>query len=261
MLSMLWESVDAADALSERFGFNDALSVVDWISDTLWDTWATPVDQCDRIVMSDRNLLAWMTTGRGRVIAKWSTSPELFQRLADTTKLTMWLHGRGVPVAAPIPAKDGRLRVQLGDISLGVFPVVDGDLLDVDDLAQVVQAGHLLATLHEELAVYSHPIDGGKPVGHEQLVQNDFRSANILHDGTSITAVLDFDDASYRTRVADLAQATVLLSTRYHNWCPTSPFIREAFVAAYQDYIPLTDPEQHELRRQVAAVSKRFGWE
>jgi homoserine kinase type II len=72
------------------------------------------------------------------------------------------------------------------------------------------------ATLHEALAAYPHRIDGGRPTGQQQLVHNDFRSANILHGGTSITAVLDFEDVTYRTRVVDLAKATVLLGTRYH---------------------------------------------
>lgn len=55
----------------------------------------------------------------------------------------------------------------------------------------------MLATLHESLAAYPHRIDGGPPSPREQLVHNDFRSANILHDGTRITAVLDFEEVTY----------------------------------------------------------------
>ena len=260
LLSMLWESADAADALTKRFGFADAVSAVGWMGDALWDTWAIAVDDCDRIVMSAGNLLAWITTDGRRLIAKWSVSPWLFQRLADTATLTMWLHASGIPVAAPIPAKDGRLRVELDNVSLGVYPVIDGDLLDVGDPAQVTEAGRMLATLHEALAAYPHGIDGGRPARHEQLVQNDFRSANILHDDTSITAVLDFEEATYRTRVADLAKATVLLGTRYHNWGPTSQRVREAFVAAYHDQAPLTSAERNELQLGVTTVLKHFGW-
>ena len=118
----------------------------------------------------------------------------------------------------------------------------------------------MLATLHEALAAYPNRIDGGQPTLQEQLVHNDFRSANILHDGTSITAVLDFEDVTYRTRVADLAKATVLLGTRYHNWAPTSQDVREAFVAAYHDQAPLTSAEQNELQRGITAVLNHFGW-
>jgi homoserine kinase type II len=174
-----------------------------------------------------------------RLIAKWSVVSKLFQRLAETTALTMWLHHRGIPVAAPIPARDGRLRVELYNVSLGVFPVIEGDLLDVNDPVQVTEAGRTLATLHDALAAYPNHIDGGPSARHEQLVHNDFRSANILHDSTRITAVLDFEDVTYRSRVSDLAKAAVLLGTRFHNWGPTSQFVREAFVGAYCDQVPL----------------------
>jgi homoserine kinase type II len=118
----------------------------------------------------------------------------------------------------------------------------------------------MLASLHETLAVYPHRIDGGGPTGHDQLVHNDFRSANLLHDGTRISAVLDFEEVTYDTRVADLARATVLLGTRYRNWGPTSQEVREAFVAAYHDEAPLTSKEQNELGRRITAVERHFGW-
>jgi homoserine kinase type II len=260
LLGMLWESADPADALSKRFGFADTVSAVRWMSDALWNTWAIAVDDCDRLVISAGNLLAWITTDRRHLIAKWSVFPWLFGRLADTATLTMWLQARGIPVAAPIPARDGRLRVELNNVSLGVYPVIDGDLLDVGDPAQVTEAGQMLGTLHEALAAYPHRIDGDRSTRHEQLVHNDFRSGNILHDGTSITAVLDFEEATYRPRVADLAKATVLLGTRYHNWGPTSLLVREAFVAAYRDQASLTSAEQNDLQVRITAVLKELGW-
>ena len=260
LLSMLWESADPEGALSQRFGFADAVSAVGWIGDTLWDTWAITVDDCDRLVISGGNLLAWITADDRPFVAKWSVVSKLFQRLADTTSLTMWLHHSGIPVAAPVPARDGRLRVELDNVSLGVFPVVEGDLLDVRDPAQVTQAGRMLATLHDAMAAYPHHIDGGPAARHEQLVHNDFRSANLLHDGTGITAVLDFEDVTYRSRVSDLAKATVLLGTRFHNWRPTTQLVREAFVEAYCDQAPLTNAEQNQLLTGIDAVMKRFGW-
>jgi homoserine kinase type II len=146
------------------------------------------------------------------------------------------------------------------NVSVGVYPVVDGDLLDVDDPAQVTEAGQMLARLHEALAAYPHSIDGGRPAPHEQLVHNDFRSANILRDQTRITAVLDFEEVTYRTRVADLAQAAVLLGTRYHNWAPTSRPVREAFVSAYREQFPLTSVEENEIEDRISSVLKAFGW-
>lgn len=118
----------------------------------------------------------------------------------------------------------------------------------------------MLATLHDALAAYPQHIGGGPPARHEQLVHNDFRSANLLHDGTSITAVLDFEEVTYRSRVSDLAKATALLGTRYHNWGPTSQFVREAFVGAYCDRAPLTNAEQNQLQSGIEAVMKHFGW-
>jgi homoserine kinase type II len=158
---MLWESVDPVDTLSKRFGFADADVAVSWMTDTLLDTWAVAVEDCDRLIMSVGNLLAWIpTSDERRLIPKWSVFPKLFQRLADTTALCMWLHDSGVPVAAPIPAGDGRLRVEQDNVSIGVVPVIDGDLLDVGDPAQVA-AGHMLATLHDAMVAYPHRIDGG----------------------------------------------------------------------------------------------------
>ena len=86
-LSMLWESADPGEALSQRFGFADHVSAAGWMGDTLWDTWAITVDDCDRLVISGGNLLAWITADDRRLIAKWSVVSNLFQHLADTTAL------------------------------------------------------------------------------------------------------------------------------------------------------------------------------
>jgi homoserine kinase type II len=257
---MLWEPVDPVAALTERFGFADAVSAANWIGEALWRTWAIAVQDCDRLVISDRNLLAWVTVDGGRFIAKMSASPSLFRRLADTAALRSWLQTGGLPVAAPIPTRDGRLQAELNNVSLGVCPVIKGDLLDVGDPAQVTEAGQMLATLHGALAAYPQRIDGGRPTGRQQLVHNDFRSANILHGGASITAVLDFEDVTYRTRVADLAKAAVLLGARYHDWAPTSEVVRDAFVTAYGNQAPLTSSEQDDLRRDITVVLTYFGW-
>ena len=91
------------------------------MGDALWDSWAIAVDDCDRLVISAGNMLAWITTDDRRLIAK-GLLPKLFERLADTAALTTWLHASGIPVAAPIPASDGRLRVELNHGSLGVSP-------------------------------------------------------------------------------------------------------------------------------------------
>ena len=257
---MLWESVDPAETLLARFGFADSARAVAWLGDALSGAWAIPVDDCDRLVISAGNLLAWITSGGGRFIAKCSVDPALFPRLADAAALAAWLDAHGIPVAVPVAASDGRLRIELNNVSLGVLPVVDGDLLDVEDPVQVNEAGRMLASLHEVLAAYPYLIDSARPTRSGQLVHNDFRSANILHDGMAITAVLDFEEVTYRARVADLAKAAVLLGTRYHDWAPTSPGIREKFVAAYRDRSPLTSAEESQLQHGINAVLGHFGW-
>jgi homoserine kinase type II len=196
---MLWETADPTEQLTRRFGFLDGPSAVGWVADSLQRQWQLQVTGCDRLVISAWNAMAWVTADDRRLIAKWSALPQLFANLLDAARVTTWLERCGLPVAAPIPATDDRLLVEvptqaeghvharrpLGESRalLGVTPVVDGDLLDSDDLGQVTDAGQMLAAVHEALAAYPDEVGGRRPRGQEQLVHNDFRSANILHDG------------------------------------------------------------------------------
>lgn len=257
---MLWESVDSGTALSARFGFTDADHAVSWLGETLREAWARRVDRCDRLVISASNLLAWLTVDGEHVMAKCCVDLARFSRLAEVDALVAWLHSEGIPVAAPIAASDGRLRVECKGFSLGVYPFVEGDLLDVGDAGQVEAAGRMLAKLHEALAAYPRPFGGSATLPIQQLVHGDFRSANILQDGSDITAILDFDEVTNRSKVADLAKAAVLLGTRYHNWRPTSLETRNAFVAAYSEVAPLTSAQRDELHRSVTTVLNHFGW-
>jgi homoserine kinase type II len=258
-LDMLWESVDPADALTTRFGFTDAARAASWLAETVEEAWALRVDTCDRLVISARKLLAWITVDGSPLVAKCGVDSALFSRLADVDTLTAWLHGEGIAVAPPIVASDNRTRVEHGRFSIGLYPLVVGDLLDADDPAQVDAAGRTLATLHHALAAYPRSF-AGRAVKDQQLTHGDFRSANILVRDGGITAVLDFDEASYRTRATELAHAAVLLGTRYHDWQPTSPATRETFVSAYDDAFPLTSAQRAEFDSGVIAVSAHFGW-
>jgi homoserine kinase type II len=49
------------------------------MGDALSATWAIAVEDCERLVVSGGNLLAWITTDDRRLIAKWSVVPRLFQ--------------------------------------------------------------------------------------------------------------------------------------------------------------------------------------
>lgn len=274
---MLWEASDPDREVTARFGFRDGAAAAEWVAAALDRHWDLAVARCDRIVISGGNAMAWVEAGGRSLIAKWSSHPGRFGHLQDVARVVAWIDGAGVPVAAPVATRDGRLLVELADeargrraarrprpgsrVLLGVLPVVDGDLLAVDDPAQVAEAGRMLATLHGRLAACPEPVGGRRRSG-EQLVHNDFRSANVLHDGTRITAVLDFEELTRATRAVDLAKASVLLATRYHDWGPTSAEVRAAFVAAYGDAadVVLTPTERREVDRHATAVLRSFGW-
>ena len=276
-LSMLWESTDPHDALKKRFGFQSAAIAATWVADTLSATWGISVDQCDRLVISAWNAMAWITADERRLIAKWSAIPSLFGRLKDLSSVTEWLHGHDIPVAVPIATLDGRRLVEVANEArgrlrsklplpgnrflVGVVPVLDGNLLDIGDHDQVAEAGRVLAAVHDALAAYTGPVDGRRRSGDDQLVHNDFRSANLLHDGARISAVLDLEEITYDKRVADLAKAAVMLGTQYRDWAPTPADVRTAFIDSYSTCFPLTLDDHRELDAKIFAVLAANGWE
>jgi homoserine kinase type II len=296
VLEMLWEPHDPRETLDGRFGFSDGPAAGRWVTGLLDEHWGVRVDSCERIVMSDGNALAWVGTPSGRLLAKWSVAPERFPRLAETARLTSWLHGhrapanppgrtapRGLPVSAPVPARDGRLQVEVDGVSVGVQREILGDLLDTADPGQVRAAGAVLARLQHALAAYPDagripaPDVPAKPLparitdwldsraGHlpvvardtlrglvagappdrlpRQLVHFDFRSANLLCEGGEIVAILDFEEARPEHPLVDLARAAVLLGTRYHDWGPVPAGVHAEFVAGYGSERPLTPAE------------------
>lgn len=275
---MLWESADPSDELTRRFGFPDGASAAEWVADVLERHWELDVERCDRLVISARNVMAWVQAGGRPLIVKWSSLPHRFAQLRDAARVVAWLDTQAVPVAAPVAATDGRLLVELGNgargqlrsrlplpgsrFLVGVLPVLDGDLLAVDDPGQVDDAGRMLATIHHALATYPGQVRRRDKGTQTQLVHNDFRSANILHDGTRISAVLDFEEITYDTRVADIAKSAVLLATRYRDWGPTDEGVRTAYLRAYDEHAhdPLTTSERRELDARMAAHLKYFGW-
>ena len=283
MPEMLWEPDDPRRALDERFGFPDDESAGRWVAAMLDEHWGVRVDSCRRIVMSGGNALAWVGTPSGRLLAKWSVVPGRFPRLAETARLTAWVHDRGLPVSAPVPARDGRLQVEAGKVSMGLQREVGGDLLDTGDPGQVRATGALLARLQDALAAYPRAdrlpelTVPAKPLvarvtswldscaGHlpaaardtlrglvagappdrlsRQLVHFDFRSANILWDRGAIAAVLDFEEAQPEHPLVELARAAVLLGTRYHHWGPVPAEVRADFLTGYASERPLTAGE------------------
>lgn len=277
-IELLWESADPGEELTKRFGFVDPASVASWVAGLLRQHWDLDVARCHRVVISGPNAMAWLEAGGRPLIAKWSSAPRRFAHLQDAARLVAWLDGGEVPVAAPLPSADGRLLVEVGNDArgrftsrlplagsrflVGVLPVVEGDLLAVDDPEQLAAAGRMLATTHEALAAYPGPFGRRSRGAHGQLVHHDFRSANVLCDGSRITAVLDFEEVAWASRVADLARSAVLLGTRYRDWGPTSEAVRAAYVDAYdrQARERLTVAERQDLEARIATLLKSFGW-
>jgi aminoglycoside phosphotransferase (APT) family kinase protein len=79
--------------------------------------------------------------------------------------------------------------------------VVDGDLLGVTVPAQVRDAGHMLTAIHTALASCDLAIEGGRRDPGQQLVHHDYRSANLLHDGTRIVGVMDLEEIAVATLI------------------------------------------------------------
>lgn len=277
-VEMLWETTDPHEALMKRFGFRDASAAARWIADVLEQHWGLDMTGCGRLVISDHNVIAWIEVAGRQFIVKWSASPHRFSHLKDAAHLVAWLDTEGLPVAAPVPAADGRVLVELGNESMGrvrswlplpgrrflvgVLPVMPGELLSVEDHAQVEDAGRMLARLHQTLAAYPGPPGGRGRRKRTQLVHNDFRSANLLHDGDEICAVLDFEEIKYDTRAADIGKSAVLLATRYRNWGPTTREVRQVYIDAYDEHAdePLTTTERREVDDDVAKHLAAFGW-
>jgi homoserine kinase type II len=223
--------------------------------------------------------MAWVGAGGRRLVVKWSALPHRFPQLEDAARLVAWLEeAQAVPVAAPIASTDGRLLVHLGNDAkgplmsrlplpgaqflVGVLPVVEGELLAVEDPEHVEEAGRMLATIHRSLASYPGRSGRRGRGEHVQLVHNDFRSANVLHDGTRISAVLDFEEITHDTRAADIAKSAVLLATRYRDWGPTDESVRSAYLRAYDGHAEdaLTSSERRDIDARVAVLLKTFGW-
>lgn len=275
-VSMLWESTDPNDVLKERFGFESVVDVTTWLAETLPVVWGIAVGHLDRVVISGWNAMAWIAADDRHLIVKWSALPTVFPRLVDASAVTVWLDQHEIPVASPIASLDGRRLVEVGNDAgghlrsglrepdsrflVGVLPVRDGTLLDVSDHRQVVDAGEMLAALHETLDAYPGAVGGRLPSAGEQLVHNDFRSANILHDGSRISAVLDLEEITFGKRVADLAKAAVMLGAQYRDWAPTPVEVRIAFIDSYSTRCPLTAEERHELTSEMTKVLAAKWW-
>lgn len=151
-LSMLWESTEPQSALKNRFGLGSFDEAAGWLTKVLANAWAIEVHTCERIIISGHNAIAWISTDRGALVAKWSRDQDQFVKFAGTADLLNVLHKEGLPVAPPLAATDGRHRVIIDSSSVAVQPHINGELLDTTADTAVRRAGASLARLHGALA-------------------------------------------------------------------------------------------------------------
>ncbi|WP_394213839.1 phosphotransferase enzyme family protein [Brachybacterium vulturis] len=154
-LSMLWETVDAEQALRERFGLAGRAAATRLLTALLAEHWGISVQALPRLTLSDHNAIAWVGSDHGPLVVKLSSAQDRFTQLAASTRLLTELTARGIPVPAPLPSRSGSVRLEVdgpaGPLSLAVLPEVPGDWLDVSDLHAVHAAGACLAALHGAL--------------------------------------------------------------------------------------------------------------
>lgn len=288
---MLWEQTDAVVELRTRFGFDAPDDAAAWTSRVLTEDYALRVQSFDRMVISAHNLMLWVTVrDAGRLLVKVCRLAEAHDSLAARAALVSWLSGRGLPVAAPRSTRTGDHQLLREGRSIGVQPVLPGELLDAGDLGQVRAAGEMLATLHTlmaewpEAALFGNvrPVAGGGPGEHpsapadlqseleqrlhglpelpQQPVHGDYRGANLLARGHELSGILDFEEARLDSAAVDVAHAVCLLGTWYHDWSPMSPEAQAAFLDSYTARRPLTVAEQTCLPVVIARYMFALGW-
>jgi homoserine kinase type II len=157
--TMLWESVDAEMALRQRFRFASVEEAVRWLTATIAHTYDIPVQSVDRIVISAYNLLAWLITDDGPLLAKSCALVTAQDWLAKVADLLVWLDQQGLPVSVPLASKTGQRQVICDHLSLGVQRLMPGTLLDPTQPDQAHAAGITLARLHQALAAYERATD------------------------------------------------------------------------------------------------------
>ena len=181
--AMLWEASDANVALAQRFQFVTSAEAEHWLVDTIGRIYGVQVAKVDRLVISSANLLAWLTTDGGPLLAKCCARVDFHERLCQVAALLAWLDQGGLPVSAPLRTRNGLGQVICDHLSLGVQRLIAGSLLEPTQPVQAQAAGATLATLHLALAAYPHaadlmpatPLPSLATTVHEWLIQQRTR--------------------------------------------------------------------------------------
>ena len=154
--TMLWESSNPHTVLAQRFHFATTDDATRWLIDRVGPTYGLTVVSVDRLVMSSYNLLAWLTTTQGLLLAKCCAFVMAHQRLRQVGELVVWLEQMQLPVSAPLVATVGSVQVLCDHLSISLQRLIPGELLDPTQPVQAQRAGVILAQLHQALATYPY---------------------------------------------------------------------------------------------------------
>lgn len=152
--TLLWEKGDPTQALKRRFRFADGPVAAQWLCNALQQLYGIDQATVTRLVISAANLLAWVQSPIGPLLIKACANPFQHARLRNQGALVTWLAQQGLPVSAPLSAHEGEWQIRHGHLSLGVQRLVEGELLNPEEPTQAIQAGKVLAQLHQALARY-----------------------------------------------------------------------------------------------------------
>lgn len=162
--TMLWEATDPQVALTQRFHFATPDAARHWLAATLAHTYGITVTTVDRLVMSSYNLIAWLTTSAGLLLAKCCAASSAHQHLLKCGELVHWLARAGAPVSPPLVATTGAVQNRCDHLSVSVQRLIAGELLEPTDAKQAHAAGVTLARLHQALASYPQAAVFASPV-------------------------------------------------------------------------------------------------
>ena len=152
--TMLWESTDPQVTLTQRFHFATAAAAQQWLVAAVADTYGIIVTSVDRLAMSSYNLIAWLTTNKGPLLAKCCAFADAHQHLLKCGELVQWLAQAGLPVSPPLVSTTGAVQNRCDHLSISVQRVIAGELLEPTDTEQAHATGVTLAQLHQALASY-----------------------------------------------------------------------------------------------------------
>ncbi len=234
-----------------------------------------------------------LTTPRGERLFLRIYEEQSAEGAAAEVELLGWLSERGVPVVQPLRAPDGGAVASLGRRPVSVFPWVAGEIRCQATVTpgHTRAVGEALARVHlagaprprpgrfrvEDLRARCDVIEQAPqpelaalapglrslldevealrhPQAHRGLCHGDLFRDNVLWQGPSLAALLDFEVACDDRFAFDLAVTTLA-------WCYGDDFsgpLAAALVAGYQSIRPLPAEDLEALHAEAQLAALRF---